>query len=171
MQHCSVDTISFICAEETHWNTSNTDSKLICTLEMLATPVRIEFVDRWQAAWRNFQWNCLYVTQKWVKNQIGVWWWKKSWITGFITPSDFFTFWWSFSLSKWNDIPTWFWIIYCFSILQCGSGIFLNAEIKNMSDIQILDYTFVWKRVLCIPKQFKVLKTRNITVSIFLYLR
>lgn len=128
MQHCSVDTISFICAEEMHWNTSNTDSKLICTLEMLATPVRIEFVDRWQAAWRNFQWNCLYVTQKWVKNQIGVRWWKKSWITGFITTSDFFTFWLSFWLSKWNDIPKLLKIIYYYSLLERDSGTFFKCR-------------------------------------------
>lgn len=69
MQRSSVDTVSFICAEEMHWNTSNTDTKLICTLEMLATPVRTKFVDRWQAEWRNFLWNCFYSTQKWVKKK------------------------------------------------------------------------------------------------------
>ena len=55
---------TFVYAEEMHWNISNTDTELICTLEMLATPVRIEFVDRWQAAWRNFLQNCLY----WSRN-------------------------------------------------------------------------------------------------------
>lgn len=116
MQHCSVDTVSFICAEEMHWNTSSTDTKLICTPEMLATPVRIEFVDRWQAAWRNFLWNCLYVTQKWVKNQIGIQW-KEDWIAGFIVASGFFCSWQNLWLLKWNNVPTLFFgDIYYFSL-------------------------------------------------------